>query len=93
MIDHKYKILAVNPCTGNIHTEEDSVLFCVSDKHLAGTISDYIARLKNDIEVSPENVESATLLLGRVREKQMKDGVKSPDINSCEIDRCIGGKV
>lgn len=30
--DWKYKILAVNPCSGNIHTEEDAALFLAKDK-------------------------------------------------------------
>ncbi len=29
VIDRKYKILAVNPCSGKIHTEDDSVLFAL----------------------------------------------------------------
>jgi hypothetical protein len=31
MIDRKYKILAVNPVSGGMHTEEDAILFLAKD--------------------------------------------------------------
>lgn len=31
-IDRKYKINAVNPCSGNTHDEHDAMLFLAKDK-------------------------------------------------------------
>lgn len=93
IIDRKYKILAVNPCNGHIHTETDG--FYVTAKDITA-ISGIWAMLKAAKEVGCDSahIESLELLGKRVGEFQAKYGTKIPDTETpCEIDRCIGGKV
>ena len=91
MIDRKYKILAINPCSGQIHTEDDAVLFCAKDAAFPYALEAYIQECKHR-KCGHAHIESAELLLGRVRAYQKKHGYKLPDTHTpCEIDRCIGG--
>lgn len=93
MIDRKYKILAVNPCSGKHHTEEDSILFCAKDAALPDALKTYRNRCAI-LGCGDEHLESVDLLISRVMEYQDEHGYKVPDIDTpCEIDRCIGGKV
>ncbi|MCG7851780.1 MAG: hypothetical protein MIO92_04585 [Methanosarcinaceae archaeon] len=93
MIDRKYKILAVNPCSGNIHTEEDAVLFLAQDLALLPALRVY-AEECGLLGCEDTHIESINLLISRI-EVYQRDGIsKVPDTDSqCEIDRCIGGKV
>ena len=53
MIDRKYKILAVNPCSGNIHTEEDSILFLAKDRGVIRMLDTYLDECKR-LKCGPE---------------------------------------
>ena len=93
MIDRKYKILAVNPCSGHIHTEDDSILFSANDGALPDTLMFYKDRCK-ELGADENHLESIDLLINRVLALQKGGNWKVPDTNTqCEIDRCIGGRV
>lgn len=93
MIDRKYKVLAVNPCTGKIHTEDDSILFSARDRAVPAMLREYHRECLR-IGCSETHLESIVLLTRRVEEYQEKCENKVPDTDTpCEIDRCIGGKV
>ena len=90
-IDKKYRILAVNPCNGHIHTEKDAVLFNASDKALLAALDAYSSECRR-LGCGEEHLESISLLYARIAEYQKKSS-KIPDTDTpCEIDRCIGGK-
>ncbi|MBL7224831.1 MAG: hypothetical protein ISS59_01740 [Desulfobacteraceae bacterium] len=93
VIDRKYKILAVNPCNGRIHTEKDAIVFSAKDHAVIHMLSAYrneCIRLKCD----EAHLESISLLRDRVIQYQRTHGDKIPDTDTpCEIDRCIGGKL
>jgi len=92
MIDRKYKILAVNPCSGNIHTEDDSILFSAKDGALPDTLMFYKERCK-ELGSDENHLESIDLLINRILDFQRGNNWKIPDTDTpCEIDRCIGGK-
>ena len=93
MIDRKYKILAVNPCNGNIRTEADSFLFNADDKGAPAALRAYLDECQK-LGCDESHLESIALLIDRVEERQKLTGGKIPDTDTpCEIDRCIGGKV
>ena len=93
MIDRKYKFLAVNPCSGNIHTEDDAVVFLAKDKALPYALEEYYRQCKR-LQCDESHLESINLLMSRVDNYQANEGSQIPDTNTpCEIDRCIGGKV
>ena len=93
IIDRKYKILAVNPCNGHIHTEEDSILFVADDKAVPEMLATYRDECKK-LRCDGPHLESIRLLQHRVSVRQSQTGGKIPDTDTpCEIDRCIGGKV
>ncbi len=93
MIDRKYKILAINPCTKNIHTEEDSILFNAKDMCVPQMLRYYHDQCKM-AGCDNTHLESIKLLLLRVVEFQKEEGSKLPDTNTpCEIDRCIKGEI
>ena len=91
MIDRKYKILAVNPCSGNVHTEEDSVLFLAKDQALLVALEAYVEECSL-LGCEDTHIEGVNLLIERVEEYQRKVKVEVPDTNTpCEIERCIKG--
>lgn len=93
MIDRKYKILAVNPCSGNFHTEDDSVLFLAQDLALLPALRKY-AEECGLLGCEDAHIESINLLISRIEVYQKDVVSKVPDTDSpCEIDRCIGGKI
>ena len=93
MIDRKYRILAVNPCSGNVHNEEDSVLFLAKDEALLVALEAYVEECSL-LGCEDTHLESVNLLIERVEEYQRKVKVEVPDTNlPCEIDRCIRGKL
>ena len=93
VIDRKYKILAVNPCSGNVHTEEDAVVFLAKDRAFPYALEEYLRQCKK-LQCDDIHLESIRLLIARVDSYQEKMGSKVPDTNTpCEIDRCITGKL
>lgn len=91
-IDRKFKFIAVNPCNGNVYTEDNAVVFCAKDQALIPTLSAYRDECKK-IGCGNEHLESIDLLIGRILEFQQEE-VKKPDTDTnCEIDRCIGGNI
>ena len=91
VIDRKYKISAVNPCSGNIHTENDAVLFLAKDQAFLNVLPKYLEESRK-LGANPAHLESIQLLIERVTEYQMNNGSKVPDTDlPCEIDRCIKG--
>lgn len=91
-IDRKYKINAVNPCSGNAHDENDSMLFLAKDKAVPAmlrTYRDESARLG----ANPAHIESIGLLIERVEQYQRDIEAKVPDTDlPCEIRRCVDGE-
>lgn len=91
VIDRKFKFLAVNPCSGNVYTEKNAVVFCAKDKALVPALRAYAGACVA-IDANPEHIESIDLLIERVAEYQRTIEVKVPDtVGDCELDRCIGG--
>lgn len=91
-IDRKYRIAAVNPCSGNTHDESDSMLFLAKDKAVPAmlrTYRDESARLG----ANPAHIESIGLLIERVEQYQRDIEAKVPDTDlPCEIRRCVNGE-
>lgn len=92
-IDRKYQILAINPCSGNTHTQEDAVLFLAKDKaFLEGALPGYRQRCI-ELGANPAHIESIDLLIERVRVYQEGIESKVPDTDlPCEIRRCLEGE-
>ena len=92
-IDRKYTINAVNPCSGNTHTEKDSVLFLAKDKaFLEGALPGYRAKCI-EMGANAAHIESIDLLIERVRRYQESIEAKVPDTDlPCEIRRCVDGE-
>ena len=91
IIDRKFKILAVNPCSGSIHTEEDSILFTAKDKFLPKVLDFYQDQCKAG-GADENHILSIQLLKNRVKDFQKEHDVRIPDTSGvCEIDRCIHG--
>ena len=91
MIDRKYKIIAFNPCSGNIHTEEDAILFPAQDLAVLPMLETYVEEC-NLLGCEDSHLESLNLLIGRIEEYQKKVKAKIADTNTpCEIERCIKG--
>ena len=92
-IDRKFKFIAFNPCKGTIYTEKDAVLFLAKDAGLLPTLDRYLKFCEN-AKCDSNHIESVELLIGRVRKFQQERGSKVPDTETtCEIDRCIKGKL
>ena len=92
IIDRKFKVLAVNPCNGNIYTEENAVLLCAKDKAVIPALQAYL-RACEDLECHAEHITSIKLLINRVDMFQKNIESRVPDTNlDCEIERCIEGK-
>lgn len=90
-IDRKYKITAVNPCSGNMHTENDSILFLAKDRAVPAMLRAYRAECEL-IGANPAHIESIALLIERVEEYQRDTESKVPDTDlPCEIARCVSG--
>lgn len=90
-IDGKYKILAINPCTGNHHTEYDGVFFSVKDVALPELLEHYV-RICKENKCDEGQIMGAEALLGRVQDwqKSYPDKVKRPDVsNDCELDHVM----
>ena len=90
-IDRKYTIKAVNPCSGNMHDENDSILFLAKDKAVPAMLRAYAAESER-LGANPAHLESIALLIGRVEAYQLDVESKVPDTDlPCEIDRCVNG--
>lgn len=91
MIDRKYKILAVNPCSGNVHNEEDSILFLAKDLAVLPMLEAYVEECSL-LGCEDTHIDSVTLLIERVEKYQKTITSKIPDTDKpCEIERCIKG--
>lgn len=91
-IDRKYQINAINPCSGNTHTEQDAVLFLAKDRALPAALETYRQESER-LGANPAHLESIDLLIGRVKEYQDKVESKVPDTDlPCEIRRCVDGE-
>lgn len=91
MIDHKYKIVATNPCSGSAHNENDSMLFLAKDKALIPTLQSYRANCIL-LGCGETHIKSVDLLIQRVKDYQLNQRVEIPGTNTrCEIERCING--
>jgi hypothetical protein len=90
-IDWRYKINAVNPCSGNTHDENDSILLLAKDKAVPMALLSYrdeSLRLGANLAY----IHSIDLLIERVDEYQRKIESKVPDTDlPCEIARCVAG--
>ena len=91
MIDRKYKILAINPVSGGIHTEEDAILFLAKDEAILPMLDTYLEECEL-LGCEDTHIDSLLLLMKRVETYQKEHGKKVPDTNlPGEIDRCIKG--
>ena len=63
-IDWKYKIYAVNPCSGNEHTEDDSILFLAKDRAVTRMLICYLQECVR-LKVNPAHLDSIILLIKR----------------------------
>jgi len=92
-IDRKYSFTAINPCSGNVHSERDAVLFLAKDKaFLEGALPGYRAKCI-ELGANPAHIESIDLLIARVADYQKKIESKIPDTDlPCEIRRCVDGE-
>lgn len=93
IIDRKFKLLAINPCSGNIYTEKNAVLFCAKDAALPFALRAYRDECIR-INANKEHIESINLLISRVEQYQNDIEQRVPDtVGECEIARCIKGEV
>ena len=93
MIDRKYKIIAYNPCSGGIHTEEDAVLFLAKDLAILPTLKEYLSEC-NNLGCENSHLQSVRLLMERIEAYQKKHEPEIADIKTaCEYERCIEGNV
>lgn len=91
-IDWKYEIEAVNPCSGNRHTQKDSILFLAKDKAVPSMLKAYYWECKR-LETSVAHLEAIHLLIERVEKYQKEIESKVPDTDlPCEIRRCVDGE-
>lgn len=90
-IDRKFNINAVNPATGKVYTQNNSILLVAKDKALIPTLTYYLEQCRH-LGSNPEHLESIGLLIDRVREFQLNEGCKTPDTVGDEIARCIHGE-
>ena len=91
MIDRKYKILAINPVSGGIHTEDDAILFLVKDLAVLPMLETYLEECSL-LGCEDTHIDSLNLLIERIENYQKIVGTKIPDTDRPgEIDRCIHG--
>ena len=91
MIDRKYKILAINPVSGGIHTEDDAILFLAKDEAILPMLDAYLEECEL-LGCEDTHIDGLMLLMQRVEIYQKKHGKKVPDTDRPgEIDRCIKG--
>ena len=91
-IDWKYKINALNPCSNNIHSEYDSILFLAHDKAVPHILYAYLNKCK-DLKCDYNHIKTVELLIERIKDYQSNIDSKIPDTDlPCEIERCILGK-
>jgi hypothetical protein len=91
VIDRKFRIYAINPCKGNIYTEEDGVFFCAKDAAFPAALDAYRTECVK-LGCGDEHIYSIDLLIERVKEYQTTHR-KLPDTETdCEMKRCIGGE-
>ena len=89
MIDRKFKILAINPCKGNIYTEENALLLCAKDKAVVPALKAY-HKACGELGCQQSHLRSIELLIERVEKFQTTVESRVPDTNlDCEIKRCI----
>ena len=93
VIDRKYRIIAINPCSGNVHTEKDAIVFLAKDSALPYALEEYLKQCKR-LHCDETHLKSMRLLIARVDEYQNNVKVEIPDTNTaCEIERCIKGVI
>lgn len=91
-IDWKYQITAVNPCSGNMHSQHDAILFLAKDKAVPAMIDAYRAECLR-LGANPAHIEAIELLNERVLRYQRNIESKVPDTDlPCEIRRCVDGE-
>ena len=91
MIDRKYKILAINPVSGGIHTEDDAILFLAKDEAILPMLDAYLEECEL-LGCEDSHLTSLNLLVERVEAYQRNVTSKVPDTDRPgEIDRCIKG--
>jgi hypothetical protein len=91
IIDRKFKLLAVNPCNGNIYTEENAILLCAKDLAVIPALKAYRDECER-LKANAEHIQSVNMLIARVQVFQNTEKTKIPDTEGyCEVDRCIGG--
>ena len=90
VIDRKFKLLAVNPVTGKIYTEENAMVFCAKDAALPATLQAYLVECAR-IGANPEHLQSVGLLIERVVAYQREVQSRVPDTVGLEITRCLDG--
>lgn len=87
-IDRKFELLAVNPVTGKIYTEDNAMVFCAKDKAVPAALKAYRTECER-IGANPEHILSVSLLIERVEQYQLVIESRVPDTVGDEIRRCI----
>lgn len=88
-IDGKYRILAINPCTGSVHDEYDSVRFSPADAAFVEMVQNY-PRICQKLGADENQILGAEMMVERINAYAAENGVKVPDVvNDCEIDHCM----
>ncbi|HBF42332.1 MAG TPA: hypothetical protein DDW42_01640 [Desulfobacteraceae bacterium] len=93
MIDRKYKILAINPVSGGIHTEDDAILFLAKDLAVIPMLEAYIEECEL-LGCEDTHLDGLNILVERVMKYQKDVDAKVPDTNRPgEIERTIKGLI
>jgi hypothetical protein len=82
-IDKKFKILAVNPITGSVHTDETALLLCAKDKATPVALEAYLAECKR-LGAGEPQLKSVALLIERVKAYQAENPTKIADVSEQE---------
>jgi len=87
-IDRKFKMIAVNPVTGKVYTEENALVLCAKDAAVPAALEAYRNKCVQ-LKANREHIASIELLLQRVLQFQMDHERRIPDTVGEEIPRCL----
>lgn len=86
-IDCKYEFTAINPCTGNIHTHMDGVVFLAHDQAFQIMVASYPS-ICEALGADPGQIAGAKGLVRRILAYGREVLTKVPDVsNTCEVQR------
>ncbi len=83
MIDTKYKFIGFNPISGNVHTQDDAVMFLAKDRAFLLALPTYIEKLIV-LGADERQIAGVRDMLVRVTEYQNNVASKVPDCTEQE---------